>query len=132
MPVSLHKVPFNTKVNPIAEEAKKLAEFKVSNAMKQALSNKSDFSSFWLSFHDSYPVFSKKASVMFVQFSTTYLCEARFSDLVTIKMKFKNRLNARNDIRLPQSNAEPKFQSSLNENKNKLPTDCVNKTDSNV
>ena len=108
--VSWHKDPFNTKVNPIAEEAEELAEFKVSNAMKQAFSNKSDLSSFWLSLHDSYPILSKKASVMFFQFATTYLCEAGFSDLVTIKAKSRNPLDARNDIRLAQSKTEPNIK----------------------
>ena len=102
--------PFNTKVNPMAEEAEELAEFKVSNAMKQAFSKKSDLSSFWLSLHDSYPILSKKASVMFVQFATTYLCEAGFSDLVTIKTKSRNRLDACNDIRLAQSKTEPNIK----------------------
>ena len=108
--VSWHKDPFNTKVNPMAEEAEELAEFKVSNAMKQAFSKKSDLSSFWLSLHDSYPILSKKASVMFVQFATTYLCEAGFSDLVTIKTKSRNRLDACNDIRLAQSKTEPNIK----------------------
>ena len=61
-----HKDPFNTEVNPMAEEAEELVEFKVSNAMKQAFSNKSDLYSFWLSLYDSYPILSNKASVMFV------------------------------------------------------------------
>ena len=108
--VSWHKDPFNTKVNPIAEEAEELAEFKVSNAMKQAFSNKSDLSSFWLSLHDSYPILSKKTSVMFIQFATTYLCEAGFSDLVIIKTKSKNRLDASNEIRLAQSKTEPNIK----------------------
>ena len=113
LPVSWHKDPFNTEVDLIAEEAEELAEFKVSNAMQQAFNNKSDHSSFWLSLHDSYPVLSKKASVMFVQFSTTYLCEAGFSDLFTIKTKSRNRLDARNDICLAQSKAEPNIKDLL-------------------
>ena len=91
-------------------ESGELAEFKVSNAMKQAFSNKSDLSSFCLSLHDSYPMLSKKASVMFVQFATTHLCEAAFSDLVTIKTKSRNRLDACNAIRLAQSTTEPNIK----------------------
>jgi len=94
----------------MAEEAEEVTEFKVSNAMKQAFSNKSDLSSFWLSLHDSYPILSKKASVMFVQFATTYLCEAGFSDLVIIKTKSRNRLDVCNDIRLAQSKMEPNIK----------------------
>ena len=65
-PVSWHKDLFNTEVNLMAEEAEELAEFKVSNAMQQAFNHKPDHSSFWLSVHDSYPVLSKKPSVIFV------------------------------------------------------------------
>ena len=108
--VSWHKDSFNTKVNPMAEEAEELAEIKVSNAMKQAFSYKFDLSGFWLSLHDSYPILRKKASVMFVQFATTYLCKAGFSDLVTIKTNSRSRLDARNDIRLVQSKTEPNIK----------------------
>ena len=50
---------------------------------------------------------------MFVQFSTTYLCKAGFSDLVTIKTKSKNCLDAYNDIRLAQSMTEPNITGLL-------------------
>ena len=66
LPISWHKDLFNTEVNPMAEEAQELTEFKVLNVLKQAFNNKSNLSSFWLSLYDFYPVFSKKASVMFV------------------------------------------------------------------
>ena len=62
--------PFTTEIEPNAEKAEELAELKVSNAMKPAFNNKTDDSSFWLSLYDSYPLLSKKASVMFVQFTT--------------------------------------------------------------
>ena len=107
------QTPFNTEVDLMAEEAEELAEFKISNAMQQAFNHKPDHSSFCLSVHDFYPVLSKKASVMFVQFSTTYLCEAGFSDLFTIKTKSRNRLDARNDIRLAQSETEPNIKDLL-------------------
>ena len=46
--VSWYRDPFNTEIDPNAEEAKKLAEFKVLNAMKLAFNNKTDDFSFWL------------------------------------------------------------------------------------
>ena len=77
--------PFNTEIDPTAKNAEELAEFKVSNAMKLAFKNKTDDSSYWLSLHDLYPLISKKASIILVQFATAYLCEAGFSDLASIK-----------------------------------------------
>ena len=66
--VSCCRNPFNTEIDPNAKEAK----FKVSNAMKLVFNNKTDDSSFWLSLNDSYSLLSQKASVILVQFPTTY------------------------------------------------------------
>ena len=68
---------------------------------------------------------------MFVQLSTTYLCEAGVSDLLTIKTKSRNRLDARNDIRLAQSKTEPNIQGLL-ERGQALCTNLVNKTDCDI
>uniref|UniRef100_UPI00358EF2FA protein FAM200C-like n=1 Tax=Myxine glutinosa TaxID=7769 RepID=UPI00358EF2FA len=105
--VPWHKDPFNAKIEPTEDEAEELAELKVSKAMKLVFSNKEDLSTFWLSVQDAYPLLSKKASVMLIQFATTYLCESGFSDLATIKTKSRNRLDVGNDIRLAVSKMEP-------------------------
>uniref|UniRef100_UPI00358E9691 protein FAM200C-like n=1 Tax=Myxine glutinosa TaxID=7769 RepID=UPI00358E9691 len=105
--VPWHKDPFNAKIEPTEDEAEELAELKVSKAMKLVYSNKEDLSTFWLSVQDAYPLLSKKASVMLIQFATTYLCESGFSDLATIKTKSRNRLDVGNDIRLAVSKTEP-------------------------
>ena len=104
---------FNTKIEPNAKKAKKLREFKVSNAMKLAFNNQTDDSSFSFSLHDSYPLLSKKASVILVQFATAYLCKAGFSDLASMKTKSRNRLNVCSDIRLAQSKTEPNIKGLL-------------------
>ena len=44
--VSWYRDPLNAEIDPNAEEAGELAEFKVSNAMKLAFNNKTDDSSF--------------------------------------------------------------------------------------
>ena len=44
---------------------------------------------------------------------TTYLCEARFSDLVSIKTKSRSCLNVSSDIRLAQSKTEPNIRGLL-------------------
>lgn len=105
--VPWHRDPFNTEIEPTEDEAEELAELKVSKAMKLAFSNREDLSSFWLSVQDAYPLLSKKASEMHVQFATIYLCESGFSDLATIKTKSRNRLDVGNDIRLAVSKTEP-------------------------
>ena len=124
--VSLLRDPFNTEISPNAEEAEELAEFKVSNAMKLAFNNKTDDSCFWLSFYDTYPLLSKKASVILVQFPTAYLCEAGFSDLASIKTKSRNALMYAVTFALlsPKLNQISKVFSG--EYKNTLRTDYVN------
>lgn len=106
-----YKDPFNTEIDPIEEEAEELAELQVSNALKLVFENREDFASFWMSLYDSYPLLSKKASVLLVQFATTYLCESGFSDLATIKTKSRNRLDVGSDIRLAVSKTEPNIKS---------------------
>ena len=114
--VSWHKSPFNIEVDPIAEEAEELSELKVLNAVEVAFKNRNDISSFWLSLHVAYPLLSKKASEMYVQCYTTYLCETVFSDLETIKTKASNRLDVRSDIRLAVSKTEPNIKGWLKQN----------------
>ena len=111
--VSWYSNPFNTKIDPNAEEAKEIAEFKISNATKLAFNNKTDNSSFWLSLHDLYPLLSQKAFIILVQFATTYLCDAGFSDLASIETKSRYRLNVCSDIRLAQSKTEPNIKNLL-------------------
>ena len=101
------KDPFNAHIDPAAEEAEELAEFKVSNATKLAFEIKRDLCSFWLSLSDTYPILSNKASLELVQFATTYLCESEFYNIVTIKTKSRNRLDIRRDIRFAVSKTEP-------------------------
>ena len=79
-----YKDPFNIEIDPYAKETEELAEFKLLNAIKLVSNNKTDDSSFWLSRHGSYPLLSKKASVILAQFPATYLCDAGFFALASI------------------------------------------------
>ena len=110
MHVSWNRDPFNTEIDPNAKEVEELAEFKVSNAIKQAFNDKTDNSSFWWSLHDSYAVLSQKAFVIIVQFATAYFCEAEFSHLASIKTKSRNPLNVCSDILLAQCKSEPNIK----------------------
>ena len=104
---------FNTEIDPNTEEVEELAGFKVWNTIKLGFNKKTSNSSFWLSLHDSYSLLSKKVFVILVQFATTYLCEAGFSDLASIKAKFRNRLKVCSDIGLAQSKTKPNIKGLL-------------------
>ena len=103
----------NIGIDPNAKKAEELVEFKVLNAMKLAFDNKTADFNFWLFLHDLYPLLSKKAFVILVQFATTYLFEAGFSDLASMKTKSKNLLNVCSNIRLLQYETEPNVKGLL-------------------
>ena len=109
----LTNFPPRSKLTLISQKAEELSEFKVSYAMKLAFNNKTDDSSFWLNLHDSYFLLSKKASVILVQFATTYFFKTVFSDLAFIKTKSRNCLNVNSDIHLAQSETEPNIKDLL-------------------
>ena len=73
-----YRDPFNIEIDPNAEEAEELAQFKVSNAIKLAFNNKTEDFRFWLSLHESYPLLSKKVSAILVQFATTTFAKMDF------------------------------------------------------
>lgn len=68
---------------------------------------------FWSAQLDSYPRLAKRAVLALIPFATTYLCEAGFSTLLTIKSKARNKLNAEDDMRVALSKTVPRFQSLI-------------------
>ena len=57
----------------------------------------------------SYHFLAKQAFSPLIPFATTYLCEAAFSALVTIKTKHRNRLDVQHDLRVALSKTRPQF-----------------------
>lgn len=68
-----------------------------------------DLGDFWGSLGQAYPLLVKRAMSVLIPFATTYLCEAGFSTLVSIKTKSRNRLNVADDMRLALSKSVPQF-----------------------
>ncbi|GFY26157.1 zinc finger BED domain-containing protein 5 [Trichonephila clavipes] len=62
---------------------------------------------FWLSVEKQHPVLCKNAIRLLIQFASTYLCETGFSKLVSIKTKYRSRLNPEDDMRIAISNIHP-------------------------
>ena len=46
-----------------------------------------DFSKFWFGLVEEFPMLTKRAFEVTIAFATTYVCEAGFSSLLTIKTK---------------------------------------------
>ncbi|KAE8739825.1 hypothetical protein FOCC_FOCC014675 [Frankliniella occidentalis] len=62
--------------------------------------NKTTLDTFWPSLSTDNPHISVRATRILLLFSTTYLSEAPFSDLTYLKIKHRNGLDFKNDIRL--------------------------------
>ena len=68
---------------------------------------------FWAQLSDK-PILIREAQKILMPFPTTYLCEAGFLSLVTIKNKARNRLDPQNDLRCALSiNIQPRFDQLL-------------------
>ena len=64
---------------------------------------------FWVSVASEKPVIFNAARTILLPFSTTYLCEAGFSALTTIKSKSRNRLDPKNDMCCALTSLYPRF-----------------------
>lgn len=66
---------------------------------------------FWIELETEYPLISKKALTILLQFSTSYLCELGFSTLTNIKTKKRARLQSvEEEMRVCLSNIAPNIQ----------------------
>jgi hypothetical protein len=65
---------------------------------------------FWCTLTQAYPRAVSRVMQFFISFTTTYLCESRFSSMVTIKTKSRNRLDIKDDMRVALSNTVSDFK----------------------
>ncbi|CAH1970310.1 unnamed protein product [Acanthoscelides obtectus] len=62
---------------------------------------------FWCKIGQEYPILSKMALNVLLPFAPTYLCETGFSTYAATKTKYRNRLDAKPDMRLQLSLIQP-------------------------
>ena len=65
---------------------------------------------FWSSMAASYPNLCDLAFRHVLPFSSTYSCEAAFSQLLHIKMKYRKRLEVKHDLRCDLSETKPRIK----------------------
>ncbi|CAK1551071.1 unnamed protein product [Leptosia nina] len=68
--------------------------------------NRKPLTKFWLSVAGSYPCLFDEAMKVLLPFTTSYLCEAGFSNMVSIKTKYQNKLDLSNSLRLKVTKVE--------------------------
>lgn len=65
---------------------------------------------FWIELKDEYYELFKETMKIRLPFSSTYLCEARFSGMAHIKTKTRNNLNVAHSLRVAlTTSVEPRF-----------------------
>ena len=68
-----------------------------------------DFSKFWCGLVEEFPMLIKHAFEVIIPFAMTYLCEAGFSSLLTIKTKLRSCLVPKDDMRVALSTTAPRI-----------------------
>ncbi|XP_065650745.1 protein FAM200A-like isoform X2 [Hydra vulgaris] len=102
--------PFSCDVKNVNEEAQEeFIELKNDTTAKDHFKI-TPLNNFWLKMRNSYPLCSTIALKALIPFSTSYLCEAGFSAMLSIKTKKRNRLEIDADIRCALSKTKPDFQ----------------------
>ena len=96
----------------------KFIEFCTNRFLKMLFESKC-LEQYWCCTMNMFPRLCEKAPRMLIPFATTYLCESRFSTLLSIKTKSSNRLNAQADMRITISNKVPRLRKFCAINRNK-------------
>ena len=84
----------------------------ISKHLLKRLLETTSLTKFWCSqqIREAYPAMAREAISVLVTFVTSYLCEAGFSTMITIKTKARNRLEIRGDMRVSRSKTKPWFK----------------------
>ena len=102
---------FNTEKMLDEEPAKEdLLELRASGATKFCWDTASTVEDFWAKQVNLFPRLARPALEQLIPFVTTYLCEAGFSALLTIKSEKRNRLMVASDMRVSLSDTLPCFE----------------------
>jgi len=96
------------KLSSLNEE--KLIELYSDKGLEQIFHSNKNISKFWIKIQSEYPALTEEALKKLIPFSTTYLCEAGFSTMTTIKTKSRNRLDISPTMRISLSKSiEPRI-----------------------
>ncbi|XP_076063460.1 protein FAM200C-like [Oratosquilla oratoria] len=101
--------PFQCEVADVAEEVQEeFLELKFDSTAKEDFKDM-DLETFWVKYLHVYPLTSHQALRILTMFGSTYMCETAFSTLVSIKTKYRNRLNVEGDLRCALSSIRPRI-----------------------
>ena len=112
--------PINTNFSSLPMHLQEFIDLKNDSTMKTAFEN-SDLTTFWCNASASYPRVAKYVMSKLLPFGSTYLCEAAFSALVSLKTRSRNAMSVENDLICALSSIEP-CTSLLAKNKQAQPS----------
>ncbi|KAL1278285.1 hypothetical protein QQF64_024958 [Cirrhinus molitorella] len=72
-------------------------------------------SEFWLGVEREFPLIGQKAVEIPLPFATSCLCEAGFSAVASLKIKYRSRFNIEHDLRVAISKLHPRFEQICSE-----------------
>ena len=75
----------------------------------KSIYNSHSLISFWVKARAEFPLVGYKAFRVFVPFATSYLCEAGFSAVAVIKLKYHNKIVIEREMCVAISNIAPRF-----------------------
>ena len=81
------------------QERDQLIELSCDGGIKNEFKQE-NLSNFWLRRQEEYPLISDKAIKFLLPFSTSYVCETGFSAMLSIKNKYRTKLELEPDLRL--------------------------------
>ena len=79
------------------------------NERKKVEFQNTDLQAFWIAQLSDAPTLAERALNILTSFSTTCLCEKRFSTVKGLKTKKRSRLSVQNDARIALSVTEPRI-----------------------
>ncbi|GFY22984.1 zinc finger BED domain-containing protein 5 [Trichonephila clavipes] len=107
--------PFqNTPEGLSTTEEESFIDFTSSGEIKRQFYNKTLFQ-FWAEVDDEFSELKRKAFRILLPFSTSYLCETRFSAVAALKTKYRSQLNIEKELRVSISNIKYLFENLCSE-----------------
>ena len=106
--------PFNTHVLSLPDSLQEEFLDFVNDSTARETFDSNSLISFWCKIVDSYKRIAASVVKILLLFPSTYLCKSGFSSMLSIKTKYRYRLNVEDDLRSAISTTVPRFEKLVN------------------
>ena len=105
----LTRDPYKCKVDELTEDIQEEFLELTNDSSVKIEYNSLSLQNFWVKMLPLFPKISRIALLILIPISSTYLCEAGFSSLLTIKTKQRDKLECEGDLRCALSKTAPQL-----------------------